>query len=77
MFWECSKLQSVNLSSFRTPKLTSLNSTFELCSSLRTLDLSEVIAFHIARERVHSQSVEEAVLRTARKLKGAYGLVIM
>lgn len=38
---------------------------------------SEVIAFHIARERVHSQSVEEAVLRTARKLKGAYGLVIM
>lgn len=38
---------------------------------------SEVIAFHIARERVHSRSVEEAVLRTARKLKGAYGLVIM
>lgn len=38
---------------------------------------SEVIAFHIARERVHSDSVEEAVLKTARKLKGAYGLVIM
>lgn len=38
---------------------------------------SEVIAFHIARERVHSRSVEEAVLRTARKLKEAYGLVIM
>jgi len=38
---------------------------------------SEVIAFHIARERVHSGSVEEAVLKTARKLKGAYGLVIM
>lgn len=38
---------------------------------------SEVIAFHIARERVHSKSVEEAVLKTARKLKGAYGLVIM
>ncbi|MDO4647580.1 MAG: amidophosphoribosyltransferase, partial [Eubacteriales bacterium] len=38
---------------------------------------SEVIAFHIARERVHSGSVEEAVLKTAKKLKGAYGLVIM
>ena len=38
---------------------------------------SEVIAFHIARERVHSNSVEEAVLTTAKKLKGAYGLVIM
>ncbi len=38
---------------------------------------SEVIAFHIARERVHSASVEEAVLKTARKIKGAYGLVIM
>lgn len=41
-----------------------------------TID-SEVIAFHIARERVHTRSVEEAVLHTARKLKGAYGLVIM
>ena len=38
---------------------------------------SEVIAFHIARERVHTKSVEEAVLKTAKKLKGAYGLVIM
>lgn len=38
---------------------------------------SEVIAFHIARERVHSESVEEAILKTARKLKGAYGLVVM
>lgn len=38
---------------------------------------SEVIAFHIARERVHSRSVEEAVLKTARKLKGAYALVVM
>ena len=35
---------------------------------------SEVIAFHIARERVHSKSVEEAILKTARKLRGAYGL---
>ena len=38
---------------------------------------SEVIAFHVARERVHSKTVEEAVLKTARKLKGAYALVIM
>lgn len=37
---------------------------------------SEVIAFHIARERVHSESVEEAVLATALKLQGAYALVI-
>ena len=38
---------------------------------------SEVIAFHIARERVNSKSVEEAILKTARKLRGAYGLVVM
>lgn len=38
---------------------------------------SEVIAFHIARERVHTKSVEEAVKNTVKKLKGAYGLVIM
>ena len=38
---------------------------------------SEVIAFYIARERVHTASVEEAVLRTAPLLKGAYALVIM
>lgn len=37
---------------------------------------SEVIAHHIARERVRSRTVEEAVLRTALKLKGAYALVI-
>ena len=29
---------------------------------------SEVIAFHVARERVHSKTVEEAVLKTAGKL---------
>lgn len=38
---------------------------------------SEMIAYFIARERVHTASVEEAVLRTARKIKGAYGMVIM
>ena len=38
---------------------------------------SEVIAFHVARERVHTSCVEDAVLNTAKKLQGAYGLVIM
>ena len=38
---------------------------------------SEVIAFHIARERVHTRTVEDAVLKTAHKLKGAYALVVM
>ena len=33
--------------------------------------------FNVARERVHSKTVEEAVLKTARKLKGGYALVIM
>ena len=42
----------------------------------RTTTDSEVIACHIARTRVHSKSVEQAVLSAARKLKGAYGLVI-
>ena len=37
---------------------------------------SEVIAYYIARERVNSASVEEAVQRAAQKIKGAYALVI-
>ncbi len=41
-----------------------------------TID-SEVIAYHIARERLVSASVEEAVGRAMNKLKGAYSLVIM
>ncbi|MCM1100196.1 MAG: amidophosphoribosyltransferase [Clostridium sp.] len=41
-----------------------------------TID-SEVIAYHIARERLNSKTVEEAVGRAMRKLKGAYSLVIM
>lgn len=41
-----------------------------------TID-TEVIAYHIARARVDSHSVEEAVIRTCRKLKGAYSLIIM
>lgn len=41
-----------------------------------TID-SEVIAYHIARERLKSGSVEEAVGRAMDKLRGAYSLVIM
>lgn len=38
---------------------------------------SEVIAYCIAQERVRSKTVEEAVLRACRKIRGAYGLVVM
>lgn len=41
-----------------------------------TID-SEVIAYHVARERLHSKTVEEAVGRAMAKIKGAYALVIM
>ena len=41
-----------------------------------TID-SEVIAYHIARERVRSATVEEAVSRAMNKIQGAYSLVIM
>ncbi len=41
-----------------------------------TID-SEVIAYHIARERLVSKTAEEAVRRAAAKLKGAFSLVIM
>lgn len=41
-----------------------------------TID-SEVIAYHIARERLNSKSVEEAVGRAMKKVKGSYALIIM
>ncbi len=41
-----------------------------------TID-SEVIAYHIARERLASKTVEEAVQRAAGKIKGAFSLVVM
>ena len=41
-----------------------------------TID-SEVIAYHIARERLNSRSVEEAVGRAMKKIKGAYSLIVM
>lgn len=37
---------------------------------------SEVIACCIASERMHTRNVEEAILRTARRIRGAYSLVI-
>ena len=41
-----------------------------------TID-SEVIAYHIARERLNSNSVEEAVGRACQKIKGAFARVVM
>ena len=41
-----------------------------------TID-SEVIAYHIARERLNSNSVEEAVGRACQKIKGACALGVM
>ena len=40
-----------------------------------TID-SEVLAHHIARERLNADSVEEAVKRAMKKIRGAYALVI-
>ena len=41
-----------------------------------TID-TEVIAYHIARERVKAKTAEEAVINVpAQKLKGAYSLVV-
>ena len=42
-----------------------------------TTTYSEFIAIHIARERVHSATVEEAVHKTVEKIRGGYALVIM
>ena len=41
-----------------------------------TID-SEVIAYIIARERMHSGSIEEAVRRTMPQIQGAYSLLVM
>lgn len=41
-----------------------------------TID-SEVIAYHIARERLQTNSVEAAIGRAMYKIKGAYSLVVM
>lgn len=41
-----------------------------------TID-SEVIAYHIARERLNTGNVEEAVAHAMKKIKGAYSLIVM
>lgn len=41
-----------------------------------TID-SEVIAYHIARERIKTHTAEEAVKCAMKKIKGAYSLIVM
>ncbi len=41
-----------------------------------TID-SEVIAYHIARERVNTSSIEKAVAKAMHKIQGAYSLIVM
>ena len=41
-----------------------------------TID-SEVIAYHIARERIKTHTAEEAVQCAMKKIKGAYSLIVM
>lgn len=41
-----------------------------------TID-SEVIAYHIARERLNTPDVESAVKNAMKKIKGAYSLIVM
>lgn len=38
---------------------------------------SEVIAYQIAKERINSDSIEDAIIKTAGKLKGGYALLVM
>lgn len=38
---------------------------------------SETIAYRIAKERIQSDSIEEAVYRTARMIKGGYALLVL
>ena len=40
-----------------------------------TID-SEVIAYHIARERIKTKTAEQAVVNAMKKIKGAYALVV-
>ncbi len=61
-----------------------LVNAFELRSSLEgegsifhTTADSEVIAYIITKERVRSRSIEEAVLSTMDKLRGAYSFLVM
>jgi len=46
-------------------------------SIFHTTSDTEVISYIITKERIHSDSIEEAVNKAMNKLKGAYSLVIM
>ncbi len=61
-----------------------LTNAYELRSELEnegsifhTTSDTEVIAYTITKERVKSRSIEDAVLASMDKLKGAYSLVVM
>ena len=43
MFYNCTKLETLNLSSFDTSKVTSFCSMFFNCKSIKLLDLSNFI----------------------------------
>ncbi len=38
---------------------------------------SEVIAYHIAKERISSECIEDAIRKTVKSLKGGYALLVM
>ena len=55
-----------------------LRTEFEYKGAIfHTTSDSEIIAYAIAQARLHSRTVEEAVLRAVEGLKGAYSLLVM
>jgi len=46
-------------------------------SIFHTTSDTEVIAYYLIKERIHTHTIEEAVLKAMDKLEGAYSLVIM
>lgn len=55
-----------------------LRSEFELSGAIfHSTSDTEVIAYAITRERLSSDSIEQAVEQTMDRLKGAYSLVVM
>lgn len=66
---------SLNGSLVNAPEL---KKELELTGAIfQTTSNSEVIAYHIARERLHTPTVEAAVKNAMQKLKGAYSMVVM
>lgn len=55
-----------------------LREELELCGSIfHTTSDTEVISYIITKERIASRSIEEAVTKAARRIQGAFSLVIM